>query len=128
VAQNETPGEATGDPQRAQAGPEPGAERRRPQWGQNGSALETALPQNGHPVWTGASGGSTPGTRVFGMGLMDGWGSGVAGDTGPVLGVPPAGVTPAAADDRARAWAADLVSGLPQSIQKAAAASLARPQ
>jgi len=44
VGQNFVPA-ATGDPQRAQLGPDPGAVRRRPQCGQNGSKPLARLPQ-----------------------------------------------------------------------------------
>src|SRR6266566_4409856 len=46
VAQNRV-AVPTAEPQRPQLGPEPGALRRRPQWGQNGRAALTRAPQNG---------------------------------------------------------------------------------
>jgi hypothetical protein len=49
VAQNLDPAE-TGELQRAHAGPDPGAESRRPQLGQNGSAALVGAPQNGQAV------------------------------------------------------------------------------
>ena len=58
----------TAEPQRAQLGPEPGALRRRPQWGQNGRAALARPPQNGQetdsPVVTPAA---APSGRVPGF-------------------------------------------------------------
>lgn len=69
VAQNRV-AVGTGDPQRAQRGPEPGADSRRPQCGQNGSGPLVAAPQNGQlPAPAGgvaATGGVA--TRVLATG------------------------------------------------------------
>jgi hypothetical protein len=46
VAQNRVPG-WTVEPQRAQAGPDPGADSRRPQWGQYGNVPSIRPLQNG---------------------------------------------------------------------------------
>src|SRR5574341_2066646 len=101
----------TGEAQRAQAGPEPGAERRRPQWGQNGIRPSNGWLQNGHTAGVSARavaaalGGSR--TRVPGMpppppcASLAGAAAGVA-----------AGVAAAVAF-----MAAALPSGLPQSMQ-----------
>ena len=49
VAQNWIPG-STGEAQRGQFGPEPGAVSRRPQWGQNGCRPLARPPQNGQEI------------------------------------------------------------------------------
>ena len=52
----------TGDPQRAHVGPEAGAVRRRPQWGQNGWDAVADAPQNGQG--TASPGFGTTGARA----------------------------------------------------------------
>src|SRR2546422_4801384 len=49
VAQNLIPG-STGDAQRGQFGPEPGAVSRRPQWGQNDCSALARPPQKGQEI------------------------------------------------------------------------------
>jgi hypothetical protein len=49
VAQNLIPG-ATGEAQRGQFGPEPGAVSRRPHWGQNGCCPLARPPQKGQEI------------------------------------------------------------------------------
>lgn len=109
MAQNLVP-DATGDAQRSQLGPEPGAESRRPQWGQNGSSPFARPSQNGQVMasaWLGARAGAET-TRVAGIAGPPpgaGWGGAAAAFT-PV----------------------DLPMGLPQSMQYCAPASFSRPQ
>ncbi|OLC79670.1 MAG: hypothetical protein AUH78_00015 [Gemmatimonadetes bacterium 13_1_40CM_4_69_8] len=115
VAQNLVP-DCTAEPQRAQAGPEPGAVSRRPQLGQNGSSSLVGPPQKGHGPGSAREEGAGPATWVAGM--FDAWRGGPA-----ALPPPP----PSAALVRL-ATAPAAVSGLPQSMQNCALASLARPQ
>ena len=108
VAQNRVPG-WTVDPQRAHAGPEPGAESRRPQWGQYGNVPSILPLQNGQ-VRSGAAAApprSGAGFTVSGAGAVASPGTGVG---------------------TAFFAAAAMERGLPQSIQKRAPGSLARPQ
>src|SRR5204862_1402268 len=60
VGQNLVPA-ATGEPQRPQLGPEPGAVRRRPQCGQNGRRPLARPPQKGHVSASGRVGAKTGG-------------------------------------------------------------------
>ena len=117
VAQNLEPG-SSGEPQRRQAAPDPGAVSRRPQCGQNGSCALMGSLQNGQGAAAPAfgaggdadadDGGGTARPRVPESGGDD-------GDAPPI-------------DALALTAAASFVRGLPQSMQKAAPASLARPQ
>jgi len=101
VGQNFVPA-LTGDPQRPQLGPEPGAVSRRPQWGQKGSRPLARPPQKGQVSPSGRVGATT------------------GGATTRVTGIP----APAAAALRPVDW----TMGLPQSTQNCAPASLSRPQ
>jgi hypothetical protein len=124
VAQNLEPG-SSGEPQRRQAAPDPGAVSRRPQCGQNGSCELMGSLQNGQGV--GAADFGAAGAGGAGAAAEDG---GDAGATGPR--VPETGGAPGAADAPTDALAlaatAPFDRGLPQSMQNAAPASLARPQ
>src|SRR5438270_2530433 len=101
VGQNLVPA-ATGEPQRPQLGPEPGAVRRRPQCGQNGRRPLARPPQKGHVSASGRVGATTGGATPR-----------VPGTAVPTA----AALTPEA-----------LPMGLPQSIQNCAPASFSRPQ
>ena len=106
TAQKGVPG-VTGDAQRPHVGPEPGAVSRRPQCGQNGSTALTLALQNGQATspFTGVVAGVAT-SRVPGTA-----GARAAGATAAAAFTPP-----------------DLTTGLPQSIQNRAPASLSRPQ
>src|SRR6266576_2933831 len=98
VAQKRVSG-VRGDAQRAQLGPDPGAVRRRPQCGQNGSPPLAWAPQKGQAPTSGATASC------------------------------PASWTPRALHAAAAALIPeDFPRGLPQSIQNWAPASLSRPQ
>src|SRR2546425_6132878 len=98
VGQNFVPG-CTAEPQREQAGPEPGAVSRRPQLGQNGSRPLVGPPQNGHVPTSAREGGSggggdggdeagaAPATCVAGM--LEGGRGGAAGESPPPPPPPP---------------------------------------
>lgn len=89
----------TADPQRAQLGPEPGALRRRPQWGQNGRAALARPPQNGQGTDSPAATAAAAARGRFPGGVV----------APPFMPV-------------------DWSIGLPQSIQTGAPGSLSRPQ
>ena len=127
VAQNLIPG-STGEAQRGQFGPEPGAVSRRPQWGQNGRSLLAEPLQKGQAIgsWSRA-GPARATTRVLGNGAAP-----FAVSTPPPpprpppLPLPPP--PPSPADAPAALRAVGLVMGLPQSMQNCAPGSFARPQ
>src|SRR5512134_1278784 len=117
VAQYRVPG-GTGDAQRAQAAPDPGAVSRRPQCGQNGRPLSVFPPQKGHAPWLVAPPCGALITSVADV-------EAPAPREGATVD-PPEG-TGVAAPLAARAGAA-LPSGFPQSMQNCEPRSLARPQ
>jgi len=118
VAQNLIPG-STGEAQRGQFGPEPGAVSRRPQWGQNGRSLLAEPPQKGQAIgsWS-RTGPARATTCVLGNGAAPG-----AVSTPPLPPRPPS-----PADAPAALRPVGLVMGLPQSMQNCAPGSFARPQ
>src|SRR5256885_16014084 len=63
VGQNFVPA-LTGDPQRPQLGPEPGAVSRRPQWGQKGSRPLARPPQKAQVSPSGRVGAATGGATT----------------------------------------------------------------
>jgi hypothetical protein len=95
----------TGEPQRAQLGPDPGAVSRRPQCGQNGWVALARPPQNGQG--TGSAGSRATAGRA-------------------TTRVPGTGAAPP--PDAAALSLVDLPIGLPQSMQNWAPGSLSRPQ
>jgi len=109
VAQNLAPG-FTGEAHRGQLGPEPGADSRRPQWGQKGRGPSTFVPQNGQFV------APPPGEGAAARAGADDTRVSATGDA-----------RPAAAAAAARR-APELLSGFPQSWQNSAPASFSRPQ
>src|SRR6267143_2854611 len=107
VAQNLVPA-STAEPQRAQAGPEPGAESRRPQLGQNGCTPLVGPPQKGQGLASALAASVTPTLWVAGMPAA------ARGDMAATPRPPPR--PPSAALVRL-ATAPAAASGLPQSMQ-----------
>jgi hypothetical protein len=127
VAQNLEPG-SSGEPQRRQAAPDPGAVRRRPQCGQKGScelmgSLQKGQGDDAATFGAAAAGGDDGAGCIVSGRVPDG---DVAGGAGLAAGALGDGDAPI--DALALTADAALVRGLPQSMQNAAPASLARPQ
>src|SRR5713101_6612681 len=110
---------ARGAPHLAQAGPEPGAESRRPQLGQNGCAALVRPPQKGQGLTSALAASVVPTLWVAGMRAE--------ARPDPAAAAPASPRTPSAALVRLATGPA-VASGLPQSMQNSAPASLARPQ
>jgi len=104
---------STGEAQRGQFGPEPGAVRRRPQWGQNGRNPLARPLQKGQAI-------GSPGSRATGGRAMTRV-PGTDAAPAPVVSPPPA-------DAAAALRPVDVLMGLPQSVQNCAPGSFARPQ
>src|SRR6267378_2736601 len=117
VAQKLIPG-STGDAQRGQFGPEPGAVSRRPQWGQKGCSPLARPPQKGQEIgspWSRASAERAT-TRVPGTGAAP-----AAVSAAPPLPPPaPTAPPPQPADAAAALRPVGLPMGLPQSTQNCA--------
>src|SRR4029077_5222189 len=116
VAQNLIPG-STGEAQRGQFGPEPGAVSRRPPGGQTGCRPLARPPQKGQEI-------ESPCSRVTAV---------RATTRVPDRDVPPAAVSPPPpppppGDASAVLRPVNLPMGLPQSMQNCAPGSFARPQ
>src|SRR5207244_9956777 len=111
-AQNLIPG-STGEAQRGQFGPEPGAVRRRPQWGQNGRNPLARAPQKGQAI-------GSPGSRATGGRAMTRV-PGTDAAPAPVVSPPPA-------DAAAGLRPAGVLMGLRQCVQDCPARFVAPPR
>src|SRR5260370_40097920 len=109
----------TAEPHRAQAGPEPGAEPRRPQLGQNGCTALVWPPQKGQGLTSALAASVVPTLWVAGMRAE--------ARPDPSAAAPPSPRTPSAALVRLATGPA-VASGSPQAIQKSAPAPLSPPR